>query len=69
MHHVTSQSQKPAIVLLINSPRAYTDYSKNYHRIIPDHASIDDIDHSFGYSPNSISVEKVMKKILEVKFK
>ena len=69
MHHVTSQSQKPAIVLLINSPRAYTDYSKNYHRIIPDNASIDDIDHSFVYSPNSISVEKVMNKVLEIKFK
>ena len=34
MHHVTSQSQKPAIVLLINSPKAYTDYSKNYYRIL-----------------------------------
>ncbi len=69
MHHVTSQSKKPAIVLLINSPRAYTDYSKNYHRIIPDNASIDDIDHSFVYSPNSIPVEKVVNKILEIKFK
>ena len=69
MHHVTSQSQKPAIVLLINSPKAYTDYSKNYHRIIPDNASIDDMDHSFAYSPNSISVEKVVNKVLEIKFK
>ena len=69
MHHITSQSQKPAIVLLINSPRAYTDYSKNYHRIIPDNASIDDMDHSFAYSPNSISVEKVVNKVLEIKFK
>ncbi|MDC3099302.1 lipopolysaccharide heptosyltransferase family protein [Candidatus Pelagibacter sp.] len=67
MHHVTSQSQKPAIVLLINSPRAYTDYSKNYHRIIPPNADINKINHSFLYSPNSISVEAVKNKVLELK--
>ena len=69
MHHVTSQSQKPAIVLLINSPKAYTDYSKYYHRIIPDNATIDNINHSFLHSPNSISIEKVINKILEIKSK
>ncbi len=69
MHHVTSQSQKPAIVLLINSPKAYTDYSKNYHRIIPNNASIDKINHSFLHSPNSITVEKVKIKVLEIKSK
>ena len=69
MHHVTSQSQKPAIVLLINSPKAYTDYSKYYHRIIPDNATIDNINHSFLHSPNSISVEKVINKVLEIKSK
>ena len=69
MHHVTSQSQKPAIVLLINSPRAYTDYSKNYHRIIPPNASLDNINHSFLYSPNSITVRMVEEKILEIKAK
>ena len=69
MHHVTSQSQKPAIVLLINSPKAYTDYSKYYHRIIPDNATIDNINHSFLHSPNSISIEKVINKVLEIKSK
>ena len=67
MHHVTSQSGKPAIVLLINSPRAYTDYSKNYHRIIPDNTSIDNINHSFLHTPDSISVEKVIDKVLKIK--
>ncbi len=67
MHHVTSQSQKPAIVLLINSPKAYTDYSMNYHRIIPDNSNIDEINHDSFYSPNSISIEKVKNKILEIK--
>ena len=66
-HHVTSQSQKPSIVLLINSPRAYTDYSKNYHRIIPHNANINNIDHKFLYSPNSISVDVVKNKVLELK--
>ena len=69
MHHVTSQSQKPAIVLLINSPRAYTDYSKYYHRIIPPNASLDNINHSFLYSPSSITVKMVEEKILEIKNK
>ena len=69
MHHVTSQSQKPAIVLLINSPKAYTDYSKNYHRIVPDNSSIENINHNFLHSPDSISVEKVMNKVLEIKSK
>ena len=67
MHHVTSQSQKPSIVLLINSPRAYTDYSKNYYRIIPHNADINNIDHKFLYSPNSISVDVVKNKVLELK--
>tara|TARA_B100001287_G_scaffold260879_1_gene249368 strand:- start:110 stop:1048 length:939 start_codon:yes stop_codon:yes gene_type:complete len=69
MHHVTSQSGKPAVVLLINSPRAYTDYSKNYHRIIPDNTSIDNINHSFLHTPDSISVEKVIDKVLKIKSK
>ena len=69
LHHVTSQSQKPAIVLLINSPRAYTDYSKYYHRIIPENANLNNINHSFLYSPNSIKVNTVEKKILEIKAK
>ena len=69
MHHVTSQSQKPAIVLLINSPRAYTDYSKYYHRIIPENANLNKIDHSFLYSPSSITVKMVEEKILEIKNK
>jgi len=69
MHHVTSQSQKPAIVLLINSPKAYTDYSKYYHRVVPDNASIESINHNLLYSPDSISVEKVKDKVLEIKSK
>ena len=67
LHHVTSQSQKPSVVLLINSPRAYTDYSTNYYRIIPYNANINNIDHKFLYSPSSISVDVVKNKVLEIK--
>jgi len=69
MHHVTAQSQKPSLVLLLNSPRAYTDYSKNYHRIIPPNVKLDDINHNSFLNNNSISVETVKKKIIELKFK
>jgi len=66
-HHITSQCNKPSIVILLNTPKAYTDYSRNHHRIIPDNAKIEDIDHSSKYSPNSIGVEKVFNKIIEIK--
>ena len=68
-HHVTSQSKKPSLVLLINSPKAYTDYSKNYHRIIPPNTNINNLNHTFRHSPNSISVEVVKHKVLEIKTK
>ena len=67
MHHVTSQSQKPAVVIMLNSPRAYTDYNKNYHRIIPPNANLDNINHKSFYSRDLISIESVKKKILEIK--
>ena len=66
-HHVTSQCNKPSIVLLLNSPKAYSDYSKNHHRIIPDNTSIEDIDHSSKYDANLIGVEKVFNKIINLK--
>ena len=66
-HHITSQSQKPSLVLLLNSPKAYTDYSKNYHRIIPRNTNIDNLNHTSLHSPNSISVDVVKNKVLEIK--
>ena len=66
-HHITSQCNKPSIVILLNSPKAYTDYSINHHRIIPENAKIEEIDHSSRYSANSISVEKVFNKIIQIK--
>jgi len=66
-HHVTSQCNKPSIVLLLNSPKAYTDYSINHHRVIPDNIKIEDLDHSSKLNGDSISEEKVFNKIIEIK--
>ncbi len=66
-HHVTSQCNKPSIVLLLNSPKAYSDYSTNHHRIIPDNVKIEDIDHTSRYASTLISVEKVFNKIINLK--
>tara|TARA_X000000368_G_scaffold405837_1_gene383430 strand:- start:33 stop:968 length:936 start_codon:yes stop_codon:yes gene_type:complete len=66
-HHITSQCNKPSIVILLNTPKAYTDYSRNHHRIIPDNAKIEDLNHTSGYNADSISVKKVFSKIIEIK--
>ena len=31
--HITAQSGIKSLVILLDSPKAYTDYSKNYQRI------------------------------------
>lgn len=67
LHHVTSQSNKPAVVILLNSPKAYTDYSKNYHRIIPENVDINSIDHKSYHPQSSVKVSSVLKKIIEIK--
>ena len=66
-HHVTSQCGKPSIVLLLNSPKAYSDYSINHHRIIPENVNIENIDHTSRFDSSSISVEKVFNKIIDLK--
>ena len=66
-HHITSQCNKPSIVILLNTPKAYSDYSINHHRVIPDNANIDNIDHSSKYDVDSIKVEKVFDKIINIK--
>ena len=61
--HITSQSGKKSIVMLLDAPRAYTDYSKNYHRMIPKGFNIDEITHGTNADPNLITVEEVIKTI------
>ena len=61
--HITSQSGKKSIVMLLDAPRAYTDYSQNYYRMIPNGFTIDEITHGTNADPNLITVEEVIKTI------
>ena len=53
---------------MLDSPKAYTDYSKNYIRIIPDDVKIEDVTHGSNLKPEHISVEKVYQIIIDNKF-
>ena len=61
--HITSQSGKKSIVMLLDAPKAYTDYSQNYHRIVPYGYSIEEISHGTNADPNLITVEEVLETI------
>ena len=61
--HITSQSGKKSIVMLLDSPKTYTDYSQNYHRIVPKGFNIKKITHGTNADPNLITVEEVIKTI------
>ena len=61
--HITSQSGKKSIVMLLDAPRAYTDYSQNYYRMVPNGYNIDEITHGTNADPKLITVEEVIKTI------
>ena len=61
--HITSQSGKKSIVILLDTPKAYTDYSKNYYRVVPNGFNIEEITHGSNIDPNLISVDEVIKII------
>ena len=65
--HVTAQSGKKSIVMLLDAPKAYTDYSKNYFRIVPKGFNIDQVTHGTNADPNLITVEEVIKIINDLK--
>ena len=65
--HILSQSGKKSIVFLLDAPKAYTDYSKNYFRIVPVGYKIDEITHGTNANPNLISVNEVIKNITKLK--
>ena len=65
--HITSQSGKKSIVMLLDAPKAYTDYSNNYHRMVPNGFNIEEITHGTNANPNLISVEEVIKTIIGLK--
>ena len=62
-HHVACQMNKPSFIILIDSPKAYSDYSRNQLRIIPPNTDINEITHRSNLDPNSITVEMVIDKI------
>ena len=66
--HITSQSGIKSLVILLDTPKAYTDYSKNYFRIIPDGIKLENIDHGSNFKPEDITVEKVCNAVLNHKF-
>ena len=65
-HHITSQCGIPSIVIILDTPRAYTDYSVNQYRIIPAGINIDTITHDSRISPEMIKVDHVYEKILSL---
>ena len=44
-HHVASQSFLPSFIIMLDTPKAYTDYSKNQYRILPDNIDENQISH------------------------
>ena len=66
--HITAQSGIKSLVILLDSPKAYTDYSKNYQRIVPDGVEIKNITHGSNLNPDDVSVEKVYQEIINDKF-
>ena len=62
-HHISSQMGKTSFVILLDTPRAYSDYSINQNRILPPNVSIDDVTHDSKFDPNLISVDMILEKI------
>ena len=62
-HHISSQMGKPSFIILLDTPRAYSDYSINQNRILPPNVSIDEITHDSRFDPNLISVDMIIEKI------
>ena len=62
-HHVASQSLIPSFIIILDTPKAYTDYSKNQYRILPDSIDEDYISHESNISPNKITIDMVLNKI------
>ena len=62
-HHVASQSSLPSFIIMLDTPKAYTDYSKNQYRILPDSIDENYISHDSKISADDITVDIVLNKI------
>ena len=65
--HITSQSGIKSIVILLDTPKAYTDYSNNYYRVIPKGFKIDEITHDTNANPSLVTVDEIKNKIDDIK--
>ena len=65
-HHITSQCGIPSLILLLDTPRAYTDYSINQYQILPNEININKITHDVAISPDRIKVDDVFNKIISI---
>ena len=61
--HVAAQSQLPSFIIILDTPKAYSDYSKNQYRILPKGTNENDISHDSAFPASSISVDMVLDKI------
>lgn len=58
--HITAQSGLKSIVILLNSPKSYTDYSKNFYRVVPKGFDINSINHNSCADPNLVTVDEIL---------
>jgi len=65
-HHVSSQCSIPSLIIMLDTPKAYSDYSKNQYRILPPGISIDEITHDSKISPDEIKVDLVFEKAMNL---
>ena len=63
-HHVASQCSIPSLIIMLDTPKAYSDYSKNQFRILPKGININEITHDSKISPDKIEVDTVLEKAL-----
>ncbi len=64
--HVAAQCNVPSIIIMLDTPKAYSDYSVNQFRILPESVNENDISHDSNFSPDTIKVEKVYEKIFSL---
>ena len=65
-HHIACQCNIPSIIIMLDTPKAYTDYSVNQFRILPDGTKEDEITHDSKFSPDTIKVERVLEKVSSI---
>ena len=63
MHWYHRYSHGQSLSAVLDSPKAYTDYSQNYYRMVPSGFDIEKITHGTNANPNLITIDEVIKTI------